>query len=86
MGGSWFSPKAPRDDSAERMQKQLDSERASRLKIDTDNAADAAEKRKQTYGYSQLMGEGATYSGFTGSQDKASKKSKTKTLGGGGTV
>ena len=86
MGDSWFSPKAPRDDSAERLQKQLEGERADRLALDNQNIADAAEKRTKRYGYSQLMGENATYAGFTGSADKQGKKTKTRILGGGGAV
>jgi|TARA_R110000824_G_scaffold252977_1_gene441835 hypothetical protein len=84
--GSIFNPKPKRDDSAERLQKQLESERAERLALDNQNAADAAEKRKQRYGYSSLMGEGSSYSGFTGSADKQGKKQKTRSLGGGGAV
>ena len=86
MGGPWFSPKAPRDDSAERLQKQLEGERADRLALDNQNIADAAEKRTKRYGYSQLMGEGSSYAGFTGSADKQGKKTKTRSLGGGGAV
>jgi hypothetical protein len=85
MGG-WFNPKKPRDDSAERLQKQLEKERSERLALDNQNAADAAEKRTQRYGYSQLMGEGSSYAGFTGSADKQGKKIKTRILGGGGAV
>jgi hypothetical protein len=84
--GSIFSPKPKRDDSAERLQKQLEGERAERLALDNQNAADAAEKRKQRYGFSSLMGEGSSYSGFTGSADKTAKKTKTRNLGGGGAV
>ena len=84
--GNFFSPKAKHDDSAERLQKQLESERAERLALDNQNAADAAEKRTQRYGYSQLMGEGSSYAGFTGSADKQGKKTKTRILGGGGAV
>jgi hypothetical protein len=32
------------------------------------------------------MGEGSSYSGFTGSADKQGKKQKTRSLGGGGAV
>jgi hypothetical protein len=85
MGG-FFSPKAPRDDSAERLQKQLEGERADRLALDNQNIADAAEKRTKRYGYGLLMGENATYAGFTGSADKQGKKTKSRILGGGGAV
>jgi hypothetical protein len=84
--GNIFNPKKPRDDSAERLQKQLEAERAERLALDNQNAADAAEKRTHRYGFSQLMGENATYAGFTGSADKQGKKTKTRILGGGGAV
>ena len=85
MGG-YFSPKKKHDDSAERLQKQLESERTERLALDNANLADAAEKRTKRYGYGLLMGENATYAGFTGSADKQGKKTKTRILGGGGAV
>jgi len=84
--GNFFSPKAKHDDGAERLRKQLEKERADRLALDNQNEADAAEKRTQRYGYSQLMGEGSSYAGFTGSADKQGKKTKTRILGGGGAV
>ena len=86
MGGSWFAPSKKKDDGAERLQRQLEAERAERLALDNQNAADVAEKRTQRYGYSQLMGEGSGYAGFTGSADKQGKKTKTRILGGGGAV
>jgi|TARA_R100000742_G_C4213392_1_gene39130 hypothetical protein len=84
--GAIFNPKPKRDPNAERMQKQLEAERQSRLDLEAKNAADEADRRTKRFGYAGLMGENATYAGFTGSADKDPKRQKTRNLGGGGAV
>ena len=84
--GAIFNPKPKRDPNAERMAQQLEKERQARLELEAQNTAEAAERRTQRYGYSQLMGEGSSYAGYTSSQDKQGKKQKTRSLGGGGAV
>jgi len=84
--GNIFNPKPKRDPNAERMQKQLEAERQSRLDLEAANAAEEAERRTKLFVYVGLMGENATYAGFTGSADKNPKRQKTRNLGGGGAV
>ncbi len=85
MGGI-INPKRKRDPNADRLAKELERERKANLELEAANAADEADRRTKRYGYAGLMGENATYAGFTGSADKNPKRQKTRNLGGGGAV
>jgi len=91
MGGAikqlFGGGKAPQDDSADRLRSERDAARKESTRL-SNEASDAARyKRTKRYGYGMLLGEeGGSYSGYTPSQDKAGKKVKTYSLGGGGSV
>ena len=86
MGGM-FGGGPRHDPDAERLRREAEAAKANTAKLEKEAVEREKYMRTKRYGYGMLLGDdGSSYTGYTPSQDKARKRTKTYALGGGGSV